>query len=105
METAGRVAGVVSVEYSCIRTPEGTNYSGEVVVDTESRQDAIEIMVEVLHAMAADGRLDDTIAVPSFVTSNGSLWVSPYDLDPTALSGTRSLGEIRDYLGIEPGSA
>ncbi len=99
---ATSVDGVVSAEWDCSFQFGGGWVRSDVVIEATTEDEAIAVMEAVLRAFAASPDLEDGWGTPQeYVTEDGSIGVGANDL---GFNGPPNVGEVRENLGITPGT-
>jgi len=91
------VSGVITADFTCTTSFEGTLRDGRVTLDAETEEDAVALMEFVLRAYAETDMSNAAYAHVDYVSEDGTISVWP---GKAGFNGTPSLGEIRDHYGL-----
>lgn len=91
------VSSVITADFTCTTSFEGTLRDGRVTLDAGTEEDAVALMESVLRAYAEMDMSDATVAYVDYVSEDGTISVVPSD---TGFNGTPSLSEIREHYGL-----
>lgn len=98
-DTALAVSGVVSAEFTCKNSFEGSTQHGSVTISATTEADAVKIMDDVLRAFAASSGMDATWRAPSeFKSQDGTIVVRPSAL---GFNGIPWISDLREHYGTK----